>query len=718
MKTVFGIFLNDIRGIKKSLILFVVIIGITILPALYAWFNIAANWDPYSNTGDLPFAVCSLDEGYDFKGLKVNAGDSIIDNLKANPQMGWTFVDEETAINGTKNGEYYAAVVIPKDFSENLMSLASGTFKKANLDYYVNEKVNSIAPKITDKGVEAIEQAVDSNFVDQLMQSVAKVMNTTDETLGSEKETILKKLKESLENAKNEVSGLMSSCELLITTLDSVDQLIESTREMEPTVKKAFSEIDEEADDVKGALDMVKNTSGQLVPTIESALNSIGNTDVANQLDQILEDTSGDADAVAAKLKKTESVFQKIILANNEVISILKSVNANLGVSGSKAITFLETANTKAQEAIDKIEDICGKIEKTGKVPAKAKAELDAITAEIDNAIAGAKSEFSSIKGSIGKKLDKNFTSLDGLADFAQTMTSGTKQLDTAFSDATKMNKNLKKVIENLNEYLSGVNKKIDEVIKKLDNPDELDSLESMILPIISNPEALGGFVSSPVNSTTHELFPVANYGSAMTPFYSSLALWVGGVVLVAVVSVDLSKRDKKKFENAGPTTVFFGRYMVFFLIGQIQALIIALGDLFFLKAQVENPYLFIIACMISSLVYTLFIYSITVTFSVIGKALAVIVLVLQVAGSGGTFPIEVLPNAFKTIAPYLPFRYGVPALRETVGGADTAQFWKYIGILLIFLIPSLIIGLLLRKPCMKIIAFFNKKIEESDLII
>ena len=191
--------------------------------------------------------------------------------------------------------------------------------------------------------------------------------------------------------------------------------------------------------------------------------------------------------------------------------------------------------------------------------------------------------------------------------------------------------------------------------------------------------------------------------------------MWVGGVVLVAVLNVDLTEHDRKKLGKANPVQLFFGRYLIFFVISQVQGLIIALGDLFFLKTQAEDPVMFIISCLISSFVYSLIIYSLTITFSVIGKALAVIILIMQVAGSGGTFPIEVLPGPFKAIAPFLPFKYGINALRETVAGMDRGN---NLGMLLLFVVPALLLGLLLRKPCIKIIAFFNKKVEESNLVI
>ena len=177
MKKIFSVFRLDLKSLTKNLIVFVVVIGITILPALYAWFNIAANWDPYTNTGDLSFAVCSKDKGYKYKSLSLNAGDSIIDNLKENDKMGWDFVDEDEAVEGVENGKYYAAIIIPEDFSEDLLSITTGDFTQAKLKYYVNEKKNAIAPKITDKGIEALEQSIGSTYVSSLTEKIAAVMN-------------------------------------------------------------------------------------------------------------------------------------------------------------------------------------------------------------------------------------------------------------------------------------------------------------------------------------------------------------------------------------------------------------------------------------------------------------------------------------------------------------------------------------------------------------
>ncbi len=222
MKKIFSVFRLDLKSLTKNLIVFVVVIGITILPALYAWFNIAANWDPYSSTGELPFAVCTLDKGYEFKGLKINAGEKIVENLKQNDKMGWTFVDEDDAKKGVEDGKYYAAVVIPEDFTENLLSVTTGGFKQANLQYYVNEKKNAIAPKITDKGISAIQESVDATYVSTIAETIATTLNISESELKDNKDKIAEKITSALTTAKSDVASFNSSIDLLITTLDSV----------------------------------------------------------------------------------------------------------------------------------------------------------------------------------------------------------------------------------------------------------------------------------------------------------------------------------------------------------------------------------------------------------------------------------------------------------------------------------------------------------------
>lgn len=246
----------------------------------------------------------------------------------------------------------------------------------------------------------------------------------------------------------------------------------------------------------------------------------------------------------------------------------------------------------------------------------------------------------------------------------------------------------------------------------------EDSTIENYVSTIIERPDALGNFVANPVDLKTEELFKVENYGSAMAPFYTTLGFWVGSLILAAVIKTDLTKREFKLLDRPNATQLYFGRLLLFLMISQIQAIIISLGDIYFLGIQCENVPLFVVSAMISSLVYVLITYSLTITFSVIGKAISVIILVIQVAGSGGTFPIEVLPEAFQALAPFLPFKYSINMMREAVCGVDWSSYTINLLCLLAFVPFALILGLFLRKPCIKLMSFFNHRLEESGLIV
>ena len=202
-----------------------------------------------------------------------------------------------------------------------------------------------------------------------------------------------------------------------------------------------------------------------------------------------------------------------------------------------------------------------------------------------------------------------------------------------------------------------------------------------------------------------------------MAPFYSTLSIWIGGIVLVAMMSVTVSDSTLEGLSGVKNSHLYFGRYILFFIMGLMQSTLIGLGDLLFLGIQCRHPFLFMLACWFSSIVYVNIIYTLTVSFGDIGKAISVILLVIQVAGTGGTFPIEVAPTFFRVIYPLLPFTHSMAAMRETVGGMYGMDYWADLIKLSVFLILSLIVGLVLRKPIIRLNDKFSEKLEETKVM-
>ncbi len=259
-------------------------------------------------------------------------------------------------------------------------------------------------------------------------------------------------------------------------------------------------------------------------------------------------------------------------------------------------------------------------------------------------------------------------------------------------------------------------------------------------------------------------LYPVANYGSAMTPFYTVLSIWVGAIILVAMMKVSVSDREKAKVlglgetlpmgetmgvkdaviagRTAGPGAMldvlrkprpespgnarrfglhpyqeYFGRYAIFGAMALLQGTLVCLGDMFFLGVQCEHPLQFLMVGWLCALVFSLLIYTLTVSFGDIGKAIAVVLLVMQVAGSGGTFPIETLPPFFQTICKWLLFPYGVDAMHSAMAGSFGNEYWVSMGKLALFILPALLLGLVLRKPVMRLNDWIIRNLESTKVM-
>ena len=313
-------------------------------------------------------------------------------------------------------------------------------------------------------------------------------------------------------------------------------------------------------------------------------------------------------------------------------------------------------------------------------------------------------------------------TALDDVYDVLITASSRISALESSIPETKTSLENMDEAYTNLIDVVSQLNSSVDQLkIRLQEIHDEADKLakggdiDQLINIINTDPQSISDFMASPVTLTTHKLYPIVNYGSAMTPFYTVLCLWVGGLVLVAILKCDV--KDDEVTSDAKPYQRYFGRYFTFLLFALAQAVIVALGDLFILKIQCLHPWLFILAAMYTSFVFSLFIYTLTISFGDVGKAVAVVFLVIQVAGAGGTFPIEVTPMFFRILNPLMPFTHMINAMRECVGGLYGNAYWMDILKVSAYIPVSLLIGIVLRIPIIHIKHFFEEKLEKTGLM-
>lgn len=563
MKNVLWIFKRDITRLAGNFVAVIVSIGVCFVPALYAWFNIDANMDPYENTAGIHIAVANCDEGTQNEATgSLNAGDKIIENLKKNDALGWVFTGRSEAVSGVRAGDYYAAIVIPEDFSEDLVSILSGKIESPRIEYYLNEKKNAIAPKVTDTGAATIQQQVDETFV-----SVAS-------------EAAVEALQEAAKKASNDASQLNDNLPRKMT--------------------KASEKIE----------------------NAEISLKNNYRTDTQNR----------------AKIAKSEAALSSTEKAAQSASRSLKLTKDPLAVKLAESLDGMQPSFAKMHRLLTQTETALNQssdaIEQTADILGKAEDRIDGVSEDLSALSSAA-----------------IYTSLRQLAD-------GTSL-----------------------------------------NTDEISQ-----------------FISSPVNVKTVSLYPVKNYGTAMTPFYTNLALWVSGIVLISVLKMEVDRDERLK--NLTASQAYFGRWMTYMLFAFIQAAIICAGDLLIFDVQCENIPAFFAAGILASFVYVNMIYALAITFKHTGKAICVLLVILQIPGSAGTYPIEMTPGFFRALHPLLPFTYGINAMREAMAGMYENYYWKYMLFLALFLPPVFIIGLGIRPLMLNLNRMFDKKLEETGLMI
>ena len=680
MLNIFRIFISDFKRIKTNVVAVVIVIGLSILPCLYAWFNIAANIDPYANTSGIKVAVANLDTDATHDDLTINAGSQIINQLKENDQLGWTFVSKDAAIEGVKSGEYYAAIIIPQDFSESLLSVLSGKIETPELEYYINEKLNAIAPKITSSGASTIQTQINNTF-----SSVAS-------------ETIAELLKESVFN----ISDFVDS------TTEDINSLLAKAENNIQEYAQLLDQFQAGSADTNALIQNAKNAADSLGTAASSGANALSDADKimqttrssAGEFSSSLSQALSDGELLLGKANSSASAGITDLATAAGRISTLQAQNQR----NNELISSLQTGNDGIQDALD--------------TTTATQEQLAALTKEnIDNLHTFRSSLDQNILPLLNQTLD-TFSSLtgqvtgmlNGVPATSDQMNSMLDQLTTGLSNTTELLNRTKDALGAVENKLNTLQTDLNAITSSA-TYQKLLSLEGI------DADSIASFMSSPVEINTETYYAVDNYGSSMTPFYSNLAIWVGGIVLIAIFKMEVDKDSS--MHGYGPTTLYFGRWLLYMVVGLIQGFIVCLGDTLLPGVQCNHPSQFILTGMVCSFVYVNIIYALSLTFKHIGKALCVILVILQIPGSSGTYPIEMTPAFFQKLHPLLPFTYGVNAMREAISGFYGSNFRNDLLILLLCYVPiSLLIGLGLRPALSGLNHLFDKKLAETEFMM
>lgn len=736
MRNIIAILKRDLSRIRGSVVALIVAVGLVIVPTLYAWFNIAGSWDPYGNTGNLKVAVANSDNGYmsDLIPVRVNIGDTVVSALRENDQLDWRFVSESDAVEGVRSGEYYAAVVIPENFSSRMMTVFSSDAEHAEIVYYENQKANAIAPRVTDKAASTVRQQIDETFAKTISDvGLATTSSLLEFMDGDQIAAYAGNLSGTLAGAITTLRDASGSVDEFAGLLQSSTGLLDSTSDLLASAGTASKDAEALVGDAKTGLSGMHDALDAAVAAINQSLkDSAGDYDAAAKA---IDEAFGAADAHVS-LTVTQLRDASVDVAKRA--SDMRDVQDNIlaverDVEGSNLPEKLKAelvqkidivANTvgnvaNQQELLAKhLSDAAASLE-TGAADARAKAQA------VKDGIAGAKGNIGGVKDSYNATLKQQISDLsDAVADVARRGSDMADDLGATVTDLSHAASALSDDLAGAHEVLADASadlvsaaddlQRLKEGLDTAVTSGDLDRVRELIG---SDPAALADALAAPVALDRQAVYHIKNYGSAMAPFYTTLSIWVAGIVLAAMLKANVDEADVKALGNPRLHELYLGRYAFFALLAFAQATLVCAGDLLFFGIQCEHPFQFMLVGWLAGFVFSNMIYTLTVSFGDIGKAIAVVLLVMQVAGSGGTFPIEMTADFFQAVYPFLPFTHAINAMHAAMAGAYGMEFWIELGTLSLYLIPSLALGLVFRRPVIRANRWIIEKLEETKLM-
>lgn len=715
MRTIVKIMRKDLQRMTASVVAIVTLMGLCIIPCLYAWFNIFSNWSPYESaaTGRIRVAVVNSDQGAEILGLQINVGDKILEALQSNDSIGWEFPDSaETALEGVRASDYYAALIVPENFTRNALSFLGGSLQNPKLQYYENEKKNAIAPKITGKAKTAVQEQVNAAFVETIATYVSEA-TTVLSASGHDPQTMLRTLSsqtQQLGDRLSDAGGVLAAASDLTSAADQLIGLSETL-----------------VGDVSQITRAGGNTIGAAGEAVSDADSAAGETAAAlrrlsAEFDADLQDLSSVLTAAFADVDHYNDFVANDLASRLQLIAARRdSASTAAADLNTLGLTVLSDGFTRLAQQYGKLYDHLARLEAVTEdgwagVQAGQQAILDEISeaqktvSDISNAgTAALESKLQSAIGAAQRAVSAAGASLSGMGGGFQSLGGLLSQYSAALDTLQGGLTDTAQAVADLQERLAVVSG----LLERLSDSELLGRLTGVLS---DDAGLIAEYLASPVRMNTQVLYEVREYGSAMAPFYTVLAQWVGALLTAVLLKVRI--RNPEQYPGMRPWQSFFGRYGLFLFVGLAQGLIVSLGDLIYVGIQCLYPVRFVLAACLNGVCFTMINYALVFALENVGQALGVIVLVVQVAGAGGTYPVEVLPRVFQMLYPAMPFRYAMDAMRECVAGMYGYSYAKCMGALALFTLGAVAFGLALYWPAKWLNRLINESKARSEIML
>ena len=727
MSDVWHLFRGDMRRLFSNAMNIIITVGLVVMPSIFAWYNIIACWNVFDNTGNLTVAVANVDDGYesDLVPLRVNIGEQVVSALRANDEIDWTFTTEEDAVDGAKSGRYYAAVVIPHDFSRVMLTFYSEDVHHAKIVYYANEKKSAIAPKITDRGADTVSYQVNEVFAETLSEvalSIAESLSRyADEADASGR---IADLSAHVRTMGDQVDRMASVLTLYSSLAGSAQSLVGESAQLVQAAQR-------EADGLGSTASQGAASAASLVDALRQAADGLsqaladggqGFAAVSASVDALFDAAAtGSQDSLAA-LRGQADALDGQVAACRDIVAQLEALREQVPPEYAQA---LESAIARMNATIGLLENMRDTMGSAADKLEAGSADVQAERAEIKRLADEAQQSAATMRDEFDANLKPGLQKLaDEASSLVASVGSGLEGLRAAGSGLSDSAGSAAAV-------LGGAAEKIDATVGELHSAsatlrDLADGIDQALVAgdadllrevLGSDTQVLSKALAAPVGIDRVAVFPVDNFGSAMAPLYTTLALFIGSLLILVVVKPTVPGRVRAQLVDPQPRQLFFGRFGVMAFLSLAQTTVMGLGNLLFLQVQVTHPLLFMLCFWLAGFVFTFLIYALVAAFANLGKAVAVLLLIIQVTGCGGSFPLQLLPPFIQGLSPWLPATHVVNAMRAAMFGTYGGDFWWEMGLLALFLIPAAIVGLVLRKPLAKFMSWYVEQVESSKLV-
>lgn len=721
MNNALKVYVRDLRRFARVPQAIVILVGIIIIPSLYAWLNIVAFWNPYGDTKAVNVAVVNLDAG-DSSALTgdLNVGDQVVAQLKANDQLGWQFMEKEAAMHAVKSGDSYAAIVIPKHFTSDLLSMTTGDFTRPELEYYVNEKANAIAPKITEVGATTVQTQINSTFVSTVSETLTTALEKAGVEIDGHIATAqdkslngLGKVMTQIAAAKKTISDIGVTLSAGESALDDVRSSLQEAQNAIDSTQSVIGEVEALVTDVQTGLVSFTGSMTSAATTGSAQLAQI-----STKLNQRVAAATAGMEQAGAVISTAVGDAAAVVDANGRVLAELQDVLATLSPGDPQfqeitdAIAELQARNAEDQQLLSNLETINADVANTNSA---MRASAQAMNAALDNTVQTA--------GAVGSAVQESIPQLNQALSTLSAATSGVSaslgSQKALLSEADRLVDNLAETFKQAGTSITALGTNLDgfqqQIVALRADVGALQSAELWKqAEALSNldPKKIADFMTSPVTVKEKIVFPVATYGSAMAPLFTNLSLWIAAFVLVVLLKLEV---DTEGVEGLTVRQAYLGRWMLIATINFFQALLVSVGNVV-IGVQMASAIAYVCTSIFVGFVYTAIIYALAVSFGYVGKGIAVLLVIMQIPGASGIYPIQMMPSFFQALYPFFPFTYGIDAMRETIGGFYHGDYWRSFTVLVFFAILAFAFGLFFRQRLGNFARLFNSKLTMTGL--